>query len=89
LLLMPVAGACGTSGSRTWVGSVTTLSPRLCVGRHAATGDCFVASPTLLSGVRAGDCVEVTFKPAKGGNAATLQRVRHVDAKDHHQDCPA
>ena len=37
LLLTPLVGACGNGGSnQSWVGSVTRLSPRVCVGRHAA-----------------------------------------------------
>jgi hypothetical protein len=65
------------------------MGERICVGRHAAMGDCFVAtSPALLADVQVGDCVEVTFKPAKDAGPATLQRVSHVAAQDHRQDCP-
>ena len=90
LLLAPLVGACATTpGNHSWVGTVMTVSPHVCVGRHAAMGDCFVvARPTLLSDVRVGDCVEVTFTPAKDAGPATLQSVRHVAAKDHRQDCP-
>jgi hypothetical protein len=53
-------------------------------------GDCFsVANPTLTSDVHVGDCVEVTFEPAKDAGPAALRRIRHVAAKDHRLDCPA
>jgi hypothetical protein len=83
-----IAGCGADSNSR--VGQVTTLSPRLCVGRHAATGTCFVAkSPQILTTLHIGECVEVTFTPPQdGAGPSLLETIKSVEAKRHSDDCP-
>lgn len=60
-----IAG-CAHQASHTFLGVVTTMSPRLCLGRQAATGDCFVASGEITSRLVIGQCVEVTYRPIAG-----------------------
>lgn len=94
LALAVTAATAGCSGSSTqdWYGQVTTLTPRLCVGRHAATGDCFTGGPTdQTAKVKVGDCVHVVFKPrAKNAPPGPLQLVsiKSATASDHRDDCP-
>lgn len=74
-----------------WYGAITTLQPHLCVGRHAASGACFEgASPTTLSSLRLGECVQVTFRKSATTGAAPehLLTIKPVRASDHRIDCP-
>lgn len=69
----------GCSSKSTMTGIVTTLSAdRICVGRPAASGDCFTgASSTDLRNVKTGDCVKVIYRP---GSASAASRAIHVMA---------
>jgi hypothetical protein len=52
----------------TWAGVITVLEPRLCVGRHDATGSCFsVPRSVSLRGVGLNECVVVAFIPGPEG----------------------
>ncbi len=53
------ASGCSNDGSKRLVGSVSTLSPYVCVAAPAATGQCFPEADAR--GHRVGDCVEVTY----------------------------
>jgi hypothetical protein len=68
LLLVAVAATACSSGTsqHTFVGVVTTTTPRLCVGRPAASGDCFLASEPQLRQLRLGECVSIRYKPLAG-----------------------
>jgi len=78
------------SGSASIVGTVTTLSPRLCVGQHAATGDCFTgADASTLSGLHVGDCVTVEFTLSSGPGPQHLKTISVVPASSHRDDCPS
>ena len=44
-------------------GTVSRLTPTLCVAAPRATGDCFDAS-SAPSGLRVGDCVVVRYTPS-------------------------
>jgi hypothetical protein len=47
------------------VGSVTTVRPVLCIGRHDATGTCVDgASADQLAGLAVGDCVQPRVAPS-------------------------
>ena len=84
-----VAG-CGAHSETGWYGTVTSLRPLLCVGRHAATGECFVAGPATVA-VRVGECVRVTFRPSTpaGGLHPTLLTIGPAHASEHVEDCPS
>jgi hypothetical protein len=61
VLVSGVTTGCGGSGDG-WYGAITSLHP-LCVGRHAASGDCFEgASSATMSSLTVGECVQVTFR---------------------------
>lgn len=68
------------------------LTPTLCAGRDAATGDCFVGGPADQTSVlKVGNCVHVTFKPhASNDPPGSLQLVsiKSASAGDHRDDCP-
>jgi hypothetical protein len=77
-----------TSNLEHWDGVVTQLQP-LCVGRYAATGDCFNASPAVVSHLYAGECVEVTFAPHDDGAVRqNLRSIRKIAASADRRDCP-
>lgn len=75
----------------SWVGEVTTLSPRLCVGRHDATGACFIArSPQILTTLHIGECVEVSFTSSQDvAEPSRLKTIKPAWARLHPDDCPA
>ncbi len=90
LLVSGVTTGCGASGDG-WYGAITTLHPRLCVGRHEASGDCFEgASPSTMSSLRLGECVRVTFRSSAtpGESHDRLLTIKPVKASDHQTDCP-
>jgi hypothetical protein len=67
------------------VGTVTEISPRLCIGRHAALGACYsekAGGDVALSGLRVGECVRVTVADQN------ITSVEPVPAADHRDDCP-
>jgi hypothetical protein len=79
-------GACAQR--HEMVGTVTTLSPQLCIGRHAGTGDCFTgASDAALSQLHVGECVVVSFAPSAGSGAARVETVQPIPAAEHPRDC--
>lgn len=86
LLIVAVSvTACGTTSTTTWYGTVTTLQPRLCVGRPAAMGDCFTGeTPSMLAWLRVGQCVRVTFDR----NTGRLRDLRQASFGDHTMECP-
>lgn len=72
------AGGCGASDAHHLIGVVTTVSPNLCVGKTAAEGICVEASPSIITSVTVGECVEVTYarKRANGtdGTASAVEK---------------
>lgn len=78
----------GCSNSDQWTGQVTTLGPAFCVGRHAATGECFKAKPSLIAKLYVGECVMVTYASNSGTVAPTLSAVKEVPASSDRTDCP-
>lgn len=84
--------SCSASKEHGWYGQVMTLTPRLCVGRHAATGDCFTGGPAgQVAAVKPGDCVHVVFKPPAASAAAgpaQLLSIKPASAAEHRDDCP-
>jgi FlaG/FlaF family flagellin (archaellin) len=90
ILMVAVALSSACSGHSHLVGSVTQLSPTLCVGRPAALGDCFTgADASTLSSLRVGDCVAVDFTRTNGEGPASLTNVARVPASSHRDDCPS
>jgi hypothetical protein len=80
----------GCAGSEQWIGQVTTLQPELCVGRHAAMGDCFEANPSVFAHLHVGECVIVTYTPHdEGASVQTLSNVKEVAASSDPADCPS
>lgn len=66
---------------------MTTTCPALCVGRHAAMGECFygVAAATR-SQLHVGECVFVVFGAPDARGRYRLKRIRSVMAKTHRSD---
>jgi len=66
-----------TPPTPTFTGTVTTLGPRLCLGRPQATGDCFDVPASLLTGRRIGDCLTVEYveNPSVPGPRGTATKV--------------
>lgn len=96
-LLVPTAlllSACSTPSAAepvTWTGSVTTLTPVLCIGRHGATGDCFTGGTTTqLTTLQLGECVSVTFAPLRleVEGPQELTEVHPTSPAGHEEDCP-
>jgi hypothetical protein len=79
----------GCSDTQQWVGMVTALQPTLCVGRHAALGDCF-AGETLaeLHKLHVGECVEVTYIPSRKPGPSRLKAIKQVPSSNDPLDCP-
>jgi hypothetical protein len=93
-LLLAATGTagCGNDDLTSQYGAVSSLNPQLCVGRHAAMGECFTgATPAMLSPLHVGQCVKVTFKisGSMGTGPARLRSVSAVKAEAHRLDCPA
>ena len=84
--------SCAHSGTTTWYGQVTTVHPRLCVGRHAALGDCFVGGPAAqIRTLRVGECVKVVFRPATDPQTESphLTSITRAAGSKHRTDCPS
>jgi hypothetical protein len=93
LVLMVVASGvaatgCGSHGTPSMYGTVTTLSPRLCIGAHAATGQCFVADRAQLTEVQVGECVKATWQESTSGPALRLVSIEAAAVSEHGVDCP-
>lgn len=78
LCLAFLSGAC-SAGDAQFTGVVTTVAPRVCLGRPDASGDCFLVSNAVPSGVRVGDCVTVSYRleagpPGLRGSVTALER---------------
>jgi hypothetical protein len=82
LVLAIVMGGCARHDDL--VGTVTQISPQLCIGRHAALGSCFseTAGSDVLSGLQVGECVQVTVADR------AITKVEPVPAANHRDDCP-
>jgi hypothetical protein len=87
-LAMVVSGCGSAPPQEHWFGSVSTLEPQLCVARHDAAGDCFVAKHALLAGLSKGSCVELTADRTGAGQRLLLTSIKAADARDHLEDCP-
>jgi hypothetical protein len=61
-----VVGCSSGSSDHTFVGLVTTVTPRLCLGAPQAAGDCFIASASQVTELRVGKCVRVKYTPLSG-----------------------
>lgn len=71
-----------------WDGMVTVKQP-FCVGRYAATGECFNANPILVAKLQVGDCVQVTYNPKdEGVKRQSLHSVTKISSSDDPRDCP-
>jgi hypothetical protein len=79
---LALLASCGASTRTvTWVGAVTTLTPHLCVGRHAALGDCFTTDNSgPVANLQIGDCVVVAFSTnaAEGAEGGDILLPNHV-----------
>lgn len=75
------------SPTHTFVGIVTTTSPRLCLGDPHASGDCFVATTSQLATQRVGQCLKITYVPLSGvgprGRVVTLSPVAKPASSCH------
>jgi hypothetical protein len=83
LVVAMVAGGCARREDT--VGTVTQISPHLCIGRHAALGACYsetAGGGDVLSGLHVGECVRVTVADR------AVTNVEPVPAADHRDDCP-
>jgi hypothetical protein len=71
----------------TFVGVVTTTSPRLCLGGPHASGDCFVATASQLAAQRVGQCLKITYVALSGlatrGRVVTLSPVAKPASSCH------
>jgi hypothetical protein len=77
------------SADQQWYGQVTLTSPRLCVGRHAALGDCFVGGPrSQVNALHVGQCLHVQFQAGKDNGPDRLLSVDVVAGANHRTDCP-
>jgi hypothetical protein len=90
VLLVSAALFSGCASREPFIGTVMTLSPSLCVGRHAAMGDCFAdVDASTLSGLHLGDCVEVEFTSSDNSGPKRVKTIVLVPASPHPDDCPA
>jgi hypothetical protein len=90
VVLAVIAALSGCSGDdeTSMVGSVTTVRPVLCIGRHDATGTCVDgASAHQLAGLAVGDCVRAVLGPADARGRNELRRLTAVSARAHRLDC--
>jgi hypothetical protein len=92
LLILLVSSGAATGCDRhtqSWVGEVTTISPRLCVGRSEAAGTCFIVRDSqTLKKVHIGECVRVRFTPPQDGvGPSSLKAIKPVDPEWHLADC--
>lgn len=72
-------GAAGCSSSDTeFTGVISTLTPRLCLAKPAAAGDCFEAPEVLLKGKKVDDCVTVDYVPNQAAGAGPRGTVTKV-----------
>jgi hypothetical protein len=89
VLLVSAALLSGCASPEPFVGTVMTLSPNLCVGRHAATGDCFTdVDASSLSRLHLGDCVKVEFTPSSNSGPKHVKTIALVPATSYPDDCP-
>ncbi len=79
----------GSVDAQQWTGIITQLQP-LCVGRYAASGDCFNGpkDAAVRANLHVGECVEVTYTPSSDGYVrAYLQSIVQVPASSDPMDC--
>lgn len=93
VLMLLLSGGVVTACDRhtqSWVGEVTTTSPRLCVGRSGAAGTCFIVPDSrTVKKMHIGECVTVKFTtPKDGAGPSSLMAIKPADAKSHRADCP-
>lgn len=72
----------GCSGGDRFTGVVTTTSPRLCLGRPDASGDCFVVDAKLLSALKMNECVTVTYQARANSDPGPRGEVTAVERSD-------
>jgi hypothetical protein len=83
-----LAAGCSTHKGGSWVGSVTTVRPVLCVGRHVGTGECFYkVTPATRARLTVGQCVLVVFGTSDARGRYPLKSVKRVAANKHTRDC--
>lgn len=75
------------SPGHTFVGVVTTTSPRLCLAGPRASGDCFVATASQVAPRRVGQCLKITYVPFSGigprGRVASISPVAKASSSCH------
>jgi hypothetical protein len=87
-LVLAGGSLAGCTRDDEWPGTVTSLTPTFCVGRHHALGDCFPRTATVRqASLAVGDCVQV-WVGTTGTDAGRLLAVRKVRAARHRLDCP-
>lgn len=64
-------------------GEISSVTPRLCVARHAAMGDCFVPRPGVdVSALRVGECINVRYVSGNGDGPSQLYSLAEIDPED-------
>jgi hypothetical protein len=87
-LVLASSSLAGCSGDDEWPGTVTSLTPTFCVGRHHALGDCFPRTAAVRrASLSVGDCVLVRVGTT-GGDAGRPLAVHKVRGSRHRLDCP-
>jgi len=81
--------ACSGTATGTYVGPVTEVGNRVCIGGANAAGECF-SSDHLTRDLHVNDCVQVTYD---GGSQQrgpfTAMKIKKVVATAHRRDCPS
>jgi hypothetical protein len=80
-----VAGCASPTGSSQTVGTLSTITPRLCVAGPTGNGDCF-RNVQVLHRAKLGDCVLATTRRRRGVQLAT--DIRSVDPLNWPDACP-
>jgi hypothetical protein len=88
VLVLASSSLAGCSGDDEWPGTVTSLTPTFCVGRHHALGDRFPRTAAVRqASLAVGDCVRVRVGTT-GADAGRLLAVQKVRGSRHRLDCP-
>jgi hypothetical protein len=87
-MVLLAAGCAAAPGAGTTVGTLSSISTRLCFAGPNAVGDCFSWASTqpVLGRARLGDCVVVSTRQRPGAQLAT--NIDSVDPRDWPQACP-
>jgi hypothetical protein len=77
LTLVVALSGCSHRSQHDSTGSVSTLTPQLCLGGPAASGTCFeVVDTSVLDGVTVGECVTVADKAGRSSSQRVAVSVK-------------